>query len=89
MQSTTSIMSCRRALWTTKLVAAKSGKRRRWQKRAAAYRLVQMKVRKLQRLIPGGRRLQPDRIFSRTADYILQLRWQVNVLQALSEIYRP
>lgn len=46
-------------------------------------------MKKLQRLIPGGRGLQPDRLFLRTADYILHLRFQVNVLQALSKIYKP
>ncbi|CAK9316619.1 unnamed protein product [Citrullus colocynthis] len=50
---------------------------------------VQMKMRKLQRLIPGGRRLKPDRLFLKTADYIMQLRSQVHVLQALSKIYDP
>ncbi|XP_048136785.1 transcription factor IBH1-like [Rhodamnia argentea] len=48
---------------------------------------VLMKVKKLQKLIPGGRGLQPDRLLSRTADYILHLRSQVDVLQALSKIY--
>ena len=52
-------------------------------------RSVRRKVKKLQRLIPGGRGLQPDRLFLRTADYILHLRLQVNVLQALSKIYKP
>ncbi|KAF8390375.1 hypothetical protein HHK36_024901 [Tetracentron sinense] len=47
---------------------------------------VRMKVRRLQRLVPGGRGLQPDRLFLRTADYILHLRLQVNVLQALSKL---
>ncbi|XP_034200408.1 uncharacterized protein LOC117615438 [Prunus dulcis] len=49
---------------------------------------VQVKVKKLQMLIPGGRGLKADRLFLQTADYILQLRLQVNVLQALSKIYR-
>ncbi|KAI3412307.1 uncharacterized protein J3R85_017565, partial [Psidium guajava] len=49
--------------------------------------MVRMKVKKLQKLIPGGRGLQPDCLLSRTADYILHLRSQVEVLQALSEIY--
>ncbi|XP_021293318.1 transcription factor PAR1-like [Herrania umbratica] len=52
-------------------------------------RSARMKVKKLQRLIPGGKGLQPDRLFLRTADYILHLRLQVNVLQALSKIYQP
>ncbi|KAL6294559.1 hypothetical protein ACE6H2_002701 [Prunus campanulata] len=49
---------------------------------------VQVKVKKLQMLIPGGRGLKADRLFLQTADYILQLRSQVNVLQALSKIYK-
>ncbi|XWS22566.1 hypothetical protein CRYUN_Cryun29cG0047400 [Craigia yunnanensis] len=49
---------------------------------------VRMKVKKLQRLIPGGKGLQPDRLFLRTADYILHLRLQVNILLALSKIYQ-
>ncbi|KAF8040501.1 hypothetical protein BT93_B2661 [Corymbia citriodora subsp. variegata] len=48
---------------------------------------VRMKVKKLQKLVPGGRGLQPDRLLLRAADYILHLRSQVNVLQALSKIY--
>ncbi|CAN6550685.1 unnamed protein product [Malus baccata var. baccata] len=50
--------------------------------------MVQVKVKKLQMLIPGGRRLKADRLFLQTADYILQLRLQLNVLQALSKIYK-
>ncbi|CAB4295036.1 unnamed protein product [Prunus armeniaca] len=49
---------------------------------------VQVKVKKLQMLIPGGRGLTADRLFLQTADYILQLRLQVNALQALSKIYK-
>ncbi|KAJ4711143.1 transcription factor PAR1-like [Melia azedarach] len=49
---------------------------------------VRMKVMKLQKLIPGGQGLQPDRLFLKTADYIFHLRFQVNVLQALSKIYQ-
>ncbi|KAG5520963.1 hypothetical protein RHGRI_033503 [Rhododendron griersonianum] len=47
---------------------------------------VRRKVKKLQKLIPGGRRLSPDRLFLRTADYILHLRFQVHMLQAVSQI---
>ncbi|XP_057493298.1 transcription factor PAR1 [Actinidia eriantha] len=50
---------------------------------------VHMKVKKLQKLIPGGRGLDPDRLFPVTADYILHLKHQVHVLQALSQIYNP
>ncbi|KAA8533122.1 hypothetical protein F0562_033345 [Nyssa sinensis] len=44
-------------------------------RRRAARSSVRMKVRKLQKLIPGGRGLQPDRLFLQTADYILHLRY--------------
>ncbi|KAB2090900.1 hypothetical protein ES319_A03G154000v1 [Gossypium barbadense] len=52
-------------------------------------RSVRMKIKRLQKLIPGGQLMQPDRLFLRTADYILHLRLQLNLLQALSKIYRP
>ncbi|KAK9107998.1 hypothetical protein Syun_024009 [Stephania yunnanensis] len=54
---------------------------RRWE--------VGMKVRRLQRLVPGGRELEPEQLFLQVAKYILQLRVQVNVLQALSKLYKP
>lgn len=50
---------------------------------------TRMKVKKLQTLVPGGRGLQPDLLFLRTAVYILQLRLQLNALQTLSKIYKP
>ncbi|CAL9102875.1 unnamed protein product [Musa textilis] len=56
---------------------------------AAAAAVVERKVRTLQRLVPGGRRLQPEQLFLRTADYILLLRLQVHVLRELSELYLP
>ncbi|KAL9423967.1 hypothetical protein AB3S75_035954 [Citrus x aurantiifolia] len=65
--------------------------RRRRRRRSAVGRpsaSVRMKVRKLQKLIPGGQGLQPDRLFLRTADYIVHLNLQLNVLQALSKIYQ-
>ncbi|XP_021903702.1 transcription factor PAR1-like [Carica papaya] len=52
-------------------------------------RPIQIKVRKLQKLIPGGEGLQPDRLFTKTADYILLLRLQVKLLQTLANIYKP
>ncbi|KAI7998748.1 Transcription factor IBH1 [Camellia lanceoleosa] len=64
-------------------------RRRRRMAAAAARGSVQRRVKKLQRLIPGGRGLKPDRLLLRTADYILHLRLQVNVLQTLSDIYKP
>lgn len=50
---------------------------------------VRMKVKKLQRLIPGGRSAEPDRLFLMTADYILHLKSQLSVLRALSQAYKP
>ncbi|KAK4760468.1 hypothetical protein SAY87_005361 [Trapa incisa] len=50
---------------------------------------VEVKMRKLQKLIPGGEGLRAELLFSRTANYITQLRLQVHVLQALSKIYGP
>ncbi|KAM7464607.1 hypothetical protein LguiA_032728 [Lonicera macranthoides] len=58
-------------------------------RRAAGGGLVRVKVKKLQKLIPGGRRLKADRLLLKTADYILNLRLQVNLLQALSKTYQP
>ncbi|XAR65046.1 hypothetical protein NMG60_11009002 [Bertholletia excelsa] len=61
----------------------------RRRRRRAVRGSVRKKVKKLQRLVPGGRDLNPDHLLLRTADYILQLRRQVCVLQALSQIYMP
>lgn len=82
-----SLIRCRRL----SKIATRSSKRSRRQgwRRAAAHRSIQMKMRKLQRLIPGGAGLRPELLFSMTADYILQLRLQAKVLQALYKIYRP
>ncbi|XP_054810555.1 uncharacterized protein LOC129312031 [Prosopis cineraria] len=49
---------------------------------------VDKKIKKLRQLIPGGIRLNPDRLLLQTAEHILQLRLQVNVLKALSEILK-
>ncbi|KAK9935530.1 hypothetical protein M0R45_022631 [Rubus argutus] len=49
---------------------------------------VRVKVKKLQMLVPGGSGLEAERLFLHTADYIMHLRLQVNVLQALSKIYK-
>ncbi|KAJ8480627.1 hypothetical protein OPV22_024354 [Ensete ventricosum] len=64
---------------------SRRGKGRR-PSRAAA---VERKVRTLQRLVPGGRGLQPEQLFLRTADYIFLLRLQVHVLRKLSKLYLP
>lgn len=52
-------------------------------------RAVERRVRTLQRLVPGGRRLQQEQLFLRTADYIFLLRLQVHVLRELSKLYLP
>ncbi|XP_074580410.1 uncharacterized protein LOC141836843 [Curcuma longa] len=61
-------------------------KRSRREGRRAA---VRRKVRRLRRLVPGGRELQPEQLFLRTAEYIYRLRLQVNVLRAISDLYPP
>ncbi|KAJ4960191.1 hypothetical protein NE237_020101 [Protea cynaroides] len=50
--------------------------RKRGRNRRASGRLgsIRMKVRRLQRMVPGGRGLLPDLLFLRTVDYILHLR---------------
>ncbi|CAN0924051.1 Transcription factor IBH1 [Linum grandiflorum] len=45
-----------------------------------------MKVKKLRKLIPGGEGMEADRLLLKTADYILHLRFQLHVLQSLSNI---
>lgn len=74
-----------------------AGSRRKvWRRRhcvAAKRKLVpgksiQVKVKKLQRLVPGGSGLPADRLFTRTADYILFLKMKLGVLQALSKMYK-
>ncbi|KAL7171435.1 hypothetical protein ACSBR2_036147 [Camellia fascicularis] len=72
-----------------KMQIRRERRRRRRRMAAAARGSVQRRVKKLQRLIPGGRGLKPDRLLLRTADYILHLRLQVDVLQTLSDIYKP
>ncbi|KAI4328228.1 hypothetical protein L6164_020601 [Bauhinia variegata] len=68
-------------------------KKMRWRRRRRQERghggAVEKKMKKLQRLVPGATGLNPDRLFLRTAEHILQLRLQVNVLQALANIYKP
>ncbi|GMJ13185.1 hypothetical protein HRI_004987700 [Hibiscus trionum] len=63
--------------------------RRRRMAHGDGRRLVRMKVRRLQKLIPGGKGMQPDRLFLRTAEYIVHLKLQVHILQALSKVYQP
>ncbi|KAL8196543.1 hypothetical protein R6Q57_024838 [Mikania cordata] len=60
-----------------------SGRRRRVKNTG----MMMRKVKKLQKLIPGGRRLNADQLFVHTANYIMHLKLQVDVLQALSHLY--
>ncbi|KAL6189829.1 hypothetical protein ACLB2K_036230 [Fragaria x ananassa] len=72
--------------------SAVGGRRRRvgggGRRRTTTSRTVRVKVRKLQMLIPGGRGLEAETLFRHTADYIMHLRFQVDVLQAISKIYK-
>lgn len=50
--------------------------------------LLQMKVRRLQILIPGGLRCNhPDLLLSKTVDYIVHLKLKLRFLKALSDMY--
>ncbi|KAI3976296.1 hypothetical protein MKX01_021838 [Papaver californicum] len=49
---------------------------------------VRKKVKRLQKIVPGGKGLQPDRLFLQTADYILHLKLKLDLLRALLNLYR-
>ncbi|XP_019093597.1 PREDICTED: uncharacterized protein LOC109129603 [Camelina sativa] len=50
--------------------------------------LLQMKVRRLQILIPGGVRCNhPDLLLLKTVDYIVHLKVKLRFLKALSDMY--
>ncbi|KAG2312986.1 hypothetical protein Bca4012_027581 [Brassica carinata] len=50
--------------------------------------LLGVKVRKLQILIPGGKRCNhPDLLLSKTVDYIVHLKSKIRFLKALSDMY--
>lgn len=51
--------------------------------------VVRMKVQKLRKLVPGGHELKTERLLSHTADYIMRMRFQVNLLQALLRLHHP
>lgn len=51
--------------------------------------LVHKKVKKLQKIVPGGQGLKPENLLLKTADYILFLRLQIKMLQCLSKLYTP
>eukprot|EP01018_Ginkgo_biloba_P037560 Gb_30108 [translate_table: standard] len=46
-----------------------------------------IRLKALQKLIPGGRNMDADVLFQETAHYILLLRRQVQVLQTLTNFY--
>ncbi|EXC31162.1 hypothetical protein L484_004928 [Morus notabilis] len=48
---------------------------------------LKMKLHRLQRIIPGGQGLKPDQLMVHTADYILHLRLQLCVLEALLKLH--
>ncbi|URE25307.1 hypothetical protein MUK42_15971 [Musa troglodytarum] len=50
---------------------------------------LRRKVRELRRLVPGGRQLPAEQLLLHTADYILRLSLQVQLLRALSKLYMP
>ncbi|KAL9226317.1 hypothetical protein vseg_002147 [Gypsophila vaccaria] len=62
---------------------------RRLMKRRRRRVVVERKLRRLQRIVPGGHGAHSDRLFVLTAQYILHLRLQLNLLHALSKIYLP
>ncbi|XVF12125.1 hypothetical protein REPUB_Repub08aG0087500 [Reevesia pubescens] len=50
---------------------------------------VQMKVQKLHRVVPGSHGLHLDQLLGHTADFILHLRLQVSVMEALVKFHEP
>ncbi|KAJ8616701.1 hypothetical protein MRB53_036073 [Persea americana] len=48
---------------------------------------VEKRIKALQRLVPGGESLDPERLFEETADYILALEEQVNALKVLASFF--
>ncbi|PON61080.1 Myc-type, basic helix-loop-helix (bHLH) domain containing protein [Parasponia andersonii] len=67
------------------LVSLKRSEKRRRRKT----RRVRLSGRfhRLQRLVPGGQGLQPDRLMAQTAGYIMHLRLQLSVLDALLKVH--
>ncbi|KAK7386896.1 hypothetical protein VNO78_27255 [Psophocarpus tetragonolobus] len=74
-------MGCKDMAKKVKWERIRSRRRRR-------YEGVEKRMKKLQRLVPGGAGMNPDRLFLKTAEHILQLRLQLNVLQALSKVFK-
>ncbi|PIA62137.1 hypothetical protein AQUCO_00200262v1 [Aquilegia coerulea] len=80
-------MKLRRAVCYKQMSSSSS--RNSLKRRRVVRRSVKTKVKRLQKIVPGGQGLEPDRLFLQTANYILHLRLQVDVLQALSKLYKP
>ncbi|KVH96069.1 hypothetical protein Ccrd_001845 [Cynara cardunculus var. scolymus] len=68
-------------------VKSSSGLKSAGKRRSSSSKRVVRKVKKLQKLIPGGKGMNADRLFVHTANYIMHLKLQVDVLQALSHVY--
>ncbi|XXG58489.1 hypothetical protein AAC387_Pa04g0797 [Persea americana] len=49
--------------------------------------MIQRRLKKLMRIIPGCQGMNMDMLFSITADYILHLQLQVTVLKGISSLY--
>ncbi|OMO78413.1 hypothetical protein COLO4_24771 [Corchorus olitorius] len=58
-------------------------------KRQRRQRSVQMKAQKLQRVVPGTHGLLLDHLLLHTAHYILHLRLQLCLLEALVKFHHP
>ncbi|KAL8532636.1 hypothetical protein ACS0TY_009009 [Phlomoides rotata] len=65
---------------------AKKTKISRRKSRKCGKKTAVFSVKKLQKIIPGGEGLNPDSLLLRTADYILLLKLQINVLQVLNSL---
>lgn len=63
--------------------------RRRVRRRGRRQGGVGKKVQKLQRIVPGGEGLQPENLLLQTANYILNLRLQVYVLESALSLHEP
>ena len=66
------------------LITLKRSERRRRRRRRVR---LSGKFDRLQRLVPGGQGLQPDRLMAQTASYIMHLRLQLSVLEALLKLH--
>ncbi|XWS60703.1 hypothetical protein CRYUN_Cryun07bG0058400 [Craigia yunnanensis] len=61
----------------------------RRQRRQWSSRSVQKKIQKLHRVVPVSHGQHLDQLLVQTADYILHLRLQVSVLEALVKFHEP